>query len=712
MRERFLSTHITIALTLALAILTVGAYAQAQEQRASAVNTREGFEFGPQEQAAQDIIANREQNDRLECVSETGQTESNDGSGGDYVPVHETGELLSLTEGINRKTVHANDLLVDICMHLKAVRRVQYQIEAQVLYHDPNARKAAAKAIFEHKQTFIEENIKKGYEVSPGLLNVQGAAGGVAGSSENKQPLYVSNIDEHLQNVRDEAYGIFDADLSNSQNPNIFSEGIRRDLALQRAAGDSDQARVQTTLGSTMTRDEFNAFTSDFSQGGWDAWLKLIDPRNNYPGSRLLAQDELALRESRAEGNAREEISSAKGFLPVRECANENWVTTTDGKKYCRKWVVKTPASINQSYLSDIVGSTLRQNELADQSIEDFSKDEFARVESELTNIEKIGKTQDTVAVQSVFQKEEDPCPGPGPCVDSGWTREGDIFSGGNLPPGERGTGLPNLGSLAQQLYNNRNLPGALALLPPELRNILNQQGSQEEIIRQVTEWLNGDANGDGVKDYLTVPPSVAFTANTTPMELARADRNTTKLSWTALNASKCTAINDWLSADKIIKARNANIQTSGTLTIEHPYTFPVTITRSPDIPNWASGKVVSAADEKLISQRTIIDFSGFLNTWAGDYTLTVGSATLTTTDWRKVSFTSFNKPEDLVRALLEAYTRSVENVLDPNRILLQRYDFNFDINAKKITITAKPVYKLLCENQKGEVMMDVTATR
>src|SRR3989344_6647090 len=118
MRERFLP-QIIIALTLALAMLTVGAYAQAQEQRASAVNTREGFEFGPQEQAAQDIIANREQNDRLECVSETGQTESNGGSGGDYVPGHETGELLSLPQGINRKTVHANDLPVDICMHLK-----------------------------------------------------------------------------------------------------------------------------------------------------------------------------------------------------------------------------------------------------------------------------------------------------------------------------------------------------------------------------------------------------------------------------------------------------------------------------------------------------------------------------------------------------------------------------------------------------------------
>jgi len=709
MRERFLP-QIIIALTLALAMLTVGAYAQAQEQRASAVNTREGFEFGPQEQAAQDIIANREQNDRLECVSETGQTESNGGSGGDYVPVHETGELLSLTEGINRKTVHTNDLLVDICIHLKAIRRVQYQIEAQALYHDPNARKAAAKAIFEHKQTFIEENIKKGYEVSPGLLNVQNAAGGAVDSSQDKQPLYVSNLDEHLQNVRDEAYGVFDADLSNSENPNIFSESIRRDLALQRAAGDSDQARVKTTLGSTMTKDEFNAFTSDFSQGGWDAWLKLIDPRNNYPGSRLLAQDELALRESRAEVNAREEIASAKGFLPVRECSA--WITTIDGKKYCRTWTVKTPASINQSYLSDIVGSTLRQNELADQSIEDFSKDEFARVESELQNLNKVSVGNDTSAglTQSIFQQEADPCPGPGPCIDSGWTRGGDVFSGDN--PVGRDIGIPRLGSLAQQLYNNRKLPGALALLPPELRNILNQQGlSQEEIIRQVTEWLNGDANGDGVKDYLTVPLSVAFTANTTSLELARTDRNTTKLSWTALNASKCSAANDWLSADKIIKARNTNLQTSGTLTIEHPFTYAVTIIRNPDIFNWANGRITSTADEKLISQRTVIDLTSMPPAWVwgGTYTLSVGGATLTV-GGTSLNPNSFNKPEYIVQAFAEAYNNI--NQIDPNFYRLKNYDFSFDINAKKITITAKPIYKLLCENQKGEVMMDVTATR
>jgi len=707
MRERFLSAHITIALTLALAILTVGAYAQAQEQRASAVNTREGFEFGPQETAAQDIIANREANDRLECVTETGQTESSGGGGGDYVPVHETGELLSLTEGINRKTVHANDLLVDICMHLKAIRRVQYQIEAQVLYHDPNARKAAAKAIFEHKQTFIEENIKKGYEVSPGLLNVQGAAGGVAGSSENKQPLYVSNIDEHLQNVRDEAYGVFSSDLENSNN--LFKEDLRRDLELRQAARASDQSRLRTQMDSTFTKDEFSNFMSDFRSGGWNAWAQLLEPRNNFPASQVLARGELLTRESRAEGNAREEIASAKGFLPVRECSA--WVTTIDGKKYCRTWTVKTPASINQGYLSDIVGSTLRQNELADQSIEDFSKDEFARVESELTNIEKIGKTQDTVPVPSVFQKE-DPCPGPGPCVDSGWTREGDIFSGGNLLPGGRDTGLPNMGSLAQQLYNNRNLPSALALLPPELRNILNQQGlSQGEIIKQVTDWLNGDADSDGMKDYLTVPLSITFTAITTPMELARADRNTTKLSWTALNASKCSAVNDWLSADKIIKARNTNLQTSGTLTIEHPYTFPVTITRSPDIPNWASGKVVSAADEKLISQRTVIDLSGMPPAWVwgGTYTFSVGGSTLTV-GGTSLNPVSFNKPEHIVLAFMEEYNNI--NQIDPNFYRLKNYDFSFDINTKKITITAKPVYKLLCENQKNEVTMDVTATR
>jgi len=51
-------------------------------------------------------------------------------------------------------------------------------------------------------------------------------------------------------------------------------------------------------------------------------------------------------------------------------------------------------------------------------------------------------------------------------------------------------------------------------------------------------------------------------------------------------------------------------------------------------------------------------------------------------------------------------------NQIDPNFYRLKNYDFSFDINTKKITITAKPVYKLLCENQKNEVTMDVTATR
>ncbi len=693
--------HTLIIISLGIAFLSIffvgSLTVQAEEQRANDNSLiQAGFDYGPQETIAQEIINGRAENDLKECVAETGNTTSGGSSGGDYVPVHEVGELLSLTTGINKKVTHGNDLLVDICMHLKAIRRVQYVMEAQVLYHDPNARKAAAKAIFEHKQSFIENNIKKGYEVSPALLGTSGTES----SSENKQPLYVANMDEHLKSVRSEAYGVFDADLTtlnSSANPNIFTDSIRKNLAVSEAAGESEESRLRTSLGSTITKDEFNAFTNDFSQGGWDMWLKVLDPRNNYRGSKILAQDELNYRKSLAETNAREEIASAKGFLPVRECATENWVTTADGKKYCRKWTVKTPGTINESYLADIVGSTLRQNEIADQSVEDFSKTEFARVESELTNLEKVGKTEDRVAVQSIFQKE-DPCPGPGPCEDSGWVGSS---AGGGIGGGG---GITNPTTLAQQIYNNKNtLPG----LPDGLQSIFNIPGlSQEAIIKQITEWLKKDTNGNGTPDYLeSEPPKIVFTAETNSLAIAAdADRNTTKLTWNAWNATECSAVNDWLSASTITKSRDTKLAPTGTLTVRHPYTFTVSLSRSPDLSGWSTGRVTSVADQFLLSQKTTIDLSGLTAASGLSFTLSLGTnANLT------VVGNSSN--QNLTQSFKEAYNTLSQT--DVNYSALRgKYAFTFDISNKKIYISANPIYKISCTNANSTEYKDVTITR
>jgi len=693
--------NISFVVSLGIAFLSVfftwNFTAIAEEQRASEVSVQEGFETGPQEQAAQDIIDNRTENDLKECVTETGDTSSSGSSSGNYVPVHEVGELLSLTTGLNKQVVHSDELLVDICMHLKAIRRVQYVLEAQVLYQDPNARKASAKAIFEHKQSFIENNIKKGYEVSPALLGTSGSGG----SEEDKQPVYVTNLDDHLQSVREETYGVFDADLTtlkNSENPNIFTDDIRKNLALQEAAGESDSATLKTSLSSTMTKDEFNSFTSDFSQGGWDAWLKLIDPRNNYTGSQILAQDELALRKTRAVSNATEEISSAKGFLPVRECADDNWVTTEDGKKYCRKWTVKTPGIINQSYLADVVGSTLRQNELADQSVEDFSKTEFTRVESELQNLDKIktGDDSSDVGTESVFQKE-DPCPDAGPCEDSGWTGTGNSSTGG--------TSGTSISSLASKIQNNPDLLKGTDY-ESSLTNILSQLGlSESEIKSKISELLKKDEDGNGIADYLEIEPDIDFTASTTLLAVAAdADRNTTILTWNTWNATKCTAVNDWLSTSGTAKSRDTSLSISGSLTVRHPYTFTTTMTRTPDVSGWNTGRITNTTDTSLLSQKATIDLSGLTAASGLTFTLSVGTnGTLTVT--------GNSSNQNLTQSFKEAYDALTQT--DTNYSTLRgKYLFTFDISNKKISIIANPTYKISCTNSWGPAYKNVTITR
>jgi hypothetical protein len=129
-----------------------------------------------------------------ECEVAAYESPTEGGGGQDeslFVPVHEIGLLLTLNQDTNRLTGEARAVALQICMELKAIRRVAYAMEEKELVNDPNARKAASKAIASSTKSAIlqlaEGRAQSPVSVGTGKPNtVQKTAGYVENASQNK----------------------------------------------------------------------------------------------------------------------------------------------------------------------------------------------------------------------------------------------------------------------------------------------------------------------------------------------------------------------------------------------------------------------------------------------------------------------------------------------------------------------------------------------
>lgn len=318
-----------------------------------------------------------------------------------------TGKILSTEEQTKKLTEKILNLQIQACTNVKVVRRIQLLAEEKMFVWDPNARKAAARALNEHKDRLVEF-FNRGYEVSAAAIGVPDAQG-------EKQPLYVQNIAEHLTDVTAEQTRIFLDQLktlaSDTANyPQL--EDIRIKLEQEQAAADfADRIKPTIDQGTYETFTKPGGFIEG---GGWDTWLKLIQPNNNPAGVEYLAREELARRQALAEENAREELGWGQGVLPPRECADEDRLENGD----CRRWTIKTPAAVIREYMATILTSLVRQLEQSDKTGEDFLKTELPNLERQLEGLDQDNYVE---TLDSSIFKNQDPCPGPGPCPNSGW---------------------------------------------------------------------------------------------------------------------------------------------------------------------------------------------------------------------------------------------------------------------------------------------------
>lgn len=164
-------------------------------------------------------------------------------------------------------------------------------------------------------------------------------------------PVYITNPGEYFANIADEIAGEFIEDspqLSGLCTP--FQANIR--LSLQTYYNNTYRrtSSPQCTLSDVVNNIE--GFYDDFSQGGWEGWITLTQESGNNPYLAYLdAQTDLDYRIANALQLEEDDLNRGRGFLSLKD---------SDGN-------IKTPGSVIEGQLQTVLGTGVRELELADE---------------------------------------------------------------------------------------------------------------------------------------------------------------------------------------------------------------------------------------------------------------------------------------------------------------------------------------------------------
>lgn len=147
------------------------------------------------------------------------------------------------------------------------------------------------------------------------------------------EPLFVKNPETFYTSI-------IDTEVANFANLTAFSGGqypFGKDFAIGMINQYKGQFALaaQSSLSAYVSTGNPADFYTNFSTGGWDAWMGLVsNPANNPIGYTMMASDEVARRTQDSNNNffqqtgsnpnineVRQEIASAGGFLAQKKCA-------------------------------------------------------------------------------------------------------------------------------------------------------------------------------------------------------------------------------------------------------------------------------------------------------------------------------------------------------------------------------------------------------
>ena len=198
----------------------------------------------------------------------------------------------------------------------------------------------------------------------------------IKGGGRNGKPLFVTNWEDFLKNVANEASGIFIEELELTEICKPFKPRIQLLIGGGKAPY---YQRARCTIEDVANNVE--RFYANFKQGGWTRWFQItMVPQNNFYGAYYLSLEEKLIRESTALEAKQSEAIAGGGFLGQEKCAEWKKPTYTNPeddpnfypgypgeKPVCLKYETITPGTLIQDQLEEVFSSDIRQLELADE---------------------------------------------------------------------------------------------------------------------------------------------------------------------------------------------------------------------------------------------------------------------------------------------------------------------------------------------------------
>jgi hypothetical protein len=173
-------------------------------------------------------------------------------------------------------------------------------------------------------------------------------------------PAYVTDLNGFLLDVADDQTSIFIERLGLTDLCSPWKLDIRIALAMRQAAP-FDREIACTLSDIVANMDDF--INGDFSQGGWAGWFELTTkPQNNPYGLYLMTASELDQRIAGTQQRQTQILDWGDGFLSYEEC--EDLPEGFGGPPRCE---IVTPGTVIENQLDHVLGTGVRQLELADE---------------------------------------------------------------------------------------------------------------------------------------------------------------------------------------------------------------------------------------------------------------------------------------------------------------------------------------------------------
>ncbi|MEQ1561421.1 MAG: hypothetical protein ABL899_01705 [Nitrospira sp.] len=179
-------------------------------------------------------------------------------------------------------------------------------------------------------------------------------------------PSFITDPDQFFLDVGDDVASSYlsnpNSDLNKLCSP--FRAQVRVSVVKSYLSG---RGNYSCTLGTL--ENNYDAFMSDFSQGGWEGWFSITQNNSNNPyGAYIDQKNALDYQIGNARSNKQNQLNWANGFLSVEKC--DGVVVTEPGqtKGECHgKMKTVTPGIVINDQLSKSLGSSWERLQAADE---------------------------------------------------------------------------------------------------------------------------------------------------------------------------------------------------------------------------------------------------------------------------------------------------------------------------------------------------------